>query len=66
MVGWENTRTLTFMIDEVKAEYVKWIKKVCIDDIFKPVIPNQNFPSPKKLVEKHLTLAQVSLFFFVI
>jgi len=66
MVGWENIRTLTFMIDDVKAEYVKWIRKVCIDDIFKPVIPNQNFPSPEKLVEKHLTLARVSFSIFAI
>lgn len=50
------------MIDDVKAEYVKWIRKMYVDDILKPIIPNHSSQLPKKLEKIHSTPMQVFLY----
>lgn len=58
-MNWKNTRTLTYMMDEVKANYVKWIQKVCVNGIFKPDISEQSLSLLKKSKEKPLIFVQV-------
>jgi len=44
------------LIDEVKAEYIKVLKKLQVDGIVKP-IPSSNAPLLEKQQEKPLTAA---------
>jgi len=44
------------LIDEVKAEYIKVLKKLQVDGIVKP-IPSSNVSLPEKQQEKPLTTA---------
>lgn len=53
----------TSLLDEIKAEYVKVIKKLQVDGIVKP-IPNPDKQFPEKQQEKSLTIAQVFLLIF--
>lgn len=50
------------MIDEIKAEYIKTVKKLQVGDIFKP-IPNPKITSLNPQ-EKPLTMAQVYIYLF--
>lgn len=45
-----------FLIDEIKTEYNKVLKKLQVDGIVKP-ISNQNDPKSKKQQETQLTIA---------
>lgn len=50
---WKKTKVLSSLIEEVKVEYLKVIKKLQVDGIIKP-IPNPNHPIPEKSQEKLL------------
>jgi len=46
------------LIDEVKADYIKVLKKLQVDGIVKPIL-SSNAPLPEKQQEKPLTAAWV-------
>lgn len=53
---WKKTKVLSSLIEEVKAEYLKVIKKLQVDGIVKPILnPNQTIQ--EKLHEKPLKTA---------
>lgn len=37
MVTWENTNIPKLLIDEIKNEYIKTVKKLQVNEIFKPI-----------------------------
>lgn len=56
---WKRTSVPAFLIEEVKAEYVKVMKKLQVEGIVKP-IPNPNqFSQMDVPQEEPLTIAQV-------
>lgn len=52
----KRTRVSASLIDEVKAEYIKVLKKLQVNGIVKP-IPSPNAPLPEKQQDKPLTKA---------
>lgn len=53
MVRWKRSKVLSLLIEEVKAEYLKVIKKLQVDGIIKP-IPNSNLQILEESQEKPL------------
>lgn len=61
MISWKQTDLSKSLIDEIKAEYIKTVKKLQIADIFKPVSnPKVASFQPQEIP---LTMAQVYYIF---